>query len=850
MALSLQILLASVLFSPAMATPDGEGASDDRLWRLGLERIESLYLWRNDLTEGLIMGGVVEQLERDIDWLMVDADGDIYRFFNGQEELGVVVSSGLENIEETLVQLEEILSLRQLDTDIDIDVTVMKGITRALDRHSRLLYGDRLTSFDRRLRGTLSGIGAKLGIRGNLLTITEVYPSTPSASAGLIDGDRIVRVDDISTLGMPLGEAVALITGDRGTPVTLVVNRIEGDLEIELELTLTREIIRIPNVFSRSLSSGVGYIRIDNFSEVTVENMRRELRVLAGIDSVDRGLVIDLRGNTGGSMIQSARAADLFLSEGELLRTEGPDGDRVRGLVHSIMAQESLRDLDVPLVVLQDHRTASGSEILAGALQEAGRALVIGTVSYGKGTVQKVYTLSTDARLKLTVARYLVAGYRDVNGVGLSPDLSVGRTWLDRRGMTQIGSIERSGAAGSVSYVLRGLGWGAGVGLEDRGDLTLELAHRIIEVTEAADQSSMISAAVQVTEQVEQEEHQYLVEQMDLRGIDWGPDDTPVTEDLSVDLSLDIPVPALAGSDTSLQLTLHNQGSEPIAELVVSLSSSDSVWDGRSFPVGWVGPGEVVTSSILVPIPASRTSRSSDVEIWLDDGNSRESGGGVHTLSYTGSGLPHLSVEMHIRELTEELTNGLNSMLGNRTVEVRVTNESEQPLEGLSIRLLHPEDAGVELTQYNDQADLLQPNETGQFELGVNLLIERSHYPMQVEVVSEEIGSLINWDFELPIAGVVSLSAPRIVPEDLSTEIGVGQASMGFVVSDESSLDSVVVHLNREKIAFVDGQGESVVTADLAVEIVPGENRFTVIATDDQGVERVESWVVRGIEDQ
>lgn len=837
-------MLGTALFSSAMATPANGPSGDERLWVRGLDRIEDLYLWRGDLSVSVIMDGVVDQLERDIDWLMVDVDGDIYRFFHGEDELGSIVLSGLENLESTLLQIEEVLAPRLESSNID--VMVMKGITRSLDKHSRLLYGDRLTSFDRRLRGTLSGIGAKLAIRGNVLTITEVYPSTPSSGSGLVAGDRIIRVDDISTLGMPLDEAVELITGERGTQVTLVVSRTDGDLEIELELTLTRETIRIPNVFSRSLSSGVGYIRIENFSEVTVENMRREIRALEDIDSIDSGIVIDLRGNTGGSMIQSARAADLFLSEGELLRTEGADGSRVRGLVHRIMAQDSLRDLEVPLVVLQDHRTASGSEILAGALQEAGRALVIGSASYGKGTVQKVYTLSDDARLKLTVARYLVAGYRDVNGVGLSPDLTVGRTWLDRRGLTQLGSTERTGEAGAVRYVVRGSGWGAGVGLEDRGDLVLELAHRIIEATTSADQSAMISAAVQVTEQVEAEEHEYLVQQMDLRGIDWGPADNLSTEELTVELSLDVVGPAIAGSDTTLELTLQNRGAEPIPELIVSISSSDSVWDGRSFPVGWVGPGEVVTSSILVPIPSSRTSRSSDVEIWLDDGFGRDSNGGVDRLLYTGSGLPHLSVDMGLGEQSEDS----DSVLGDRVVEVSVTNDSTQTLTGLSVRLLHPEGSGIELTEYGGQADALQPNEAAHFELGVSLLRDLELYPMQLEVTSEEAGTLVNWEFTLPKEGRSVLSAPRIVPQFLATEHPTGSETFGFLVSDESSVESIVVHLNREKIAFVDGQGEREVSADLSVEIVPGENRFTVIATDDEGIERVESWVIQGVEDQ
>src|SRR5262249_10167246 len=149
-------------------------------------------------------------------------------------------------------------------------------------------------------------------------------------------------------------------------------------------------------------------------SQQTVENLRAAMAELDRAGALDAGLVIDLRGNTGGSMKESASVADLFLGEGLLLRTQGSDGGRVQNLQAEMFATRAGTEPDIPLVVVVDDRTASGSEILAGALLELGRAALIGTRTFGKGTVQKVYNLGPDVRFKLTVARYILANDREI----------------------------------------------------------------------------------------------------------------------------------------------------------------------------------------------------------------------------------------------------------------------------------------------------------------------------------------------------------------------------------------------------------------------------------------------------
>ena len=830
---------AAGFFGNALAQ-DRSASESSPLWVRGLERVHSLYLWRSDLQKTEVVDGVVEQLESDIPWLMVQDDGGLYRFsYGGQQAFQTLAVGDYASLEEVLHAVSALIAEApaELPSDFDADISIMRGVAKALDRHSKLLHGEKLTSFDKRLSGTLSGIGSRMMIRENRLTIVEVYENAPAGRAGLMADDRVLRIDDVSTLGMSLSDAVSRITGPKGTEVSLLVEREEGAVSVQLEMTLVRDEVRIPNVTARSLAPGIGYTRIDHFSERTVENLRRLLRQLEREEGIDRGLVIDLRGNTGGSMIQSARAADLFLKEGELVRTEGPDGRKVRGLVHRLLAQQESRDFLMPIVVLQNQRTASGAEILAGALQESGRALLVGSNTFGKGSVQKVYTLRRDARFKLTVARYLVAGYREIADIGLRPDVPIGRLELTERGMDY--SIEQASLPDGLAplfYVERGEGWVPGLEGQTREDYALDLATAILERTSSAKLTDLVSAASELVTDLRAEEEGMLVAQMALRGLDWGETEERSKQQLSVEGRLRFVSDSVeAGDLAELEVVAWNRSDEPVSQMVAELQSVDRVFDGLQIPLGWMDPGEEVRSSIQLGLPAARTGRDSHVELLLRDSESRQISAGEAVLSYGGSGVPEVALLLEFEQSKE-----------NAGVRIEVENLSGQRLEDLRVRLLHPESAGVELLEYDASVGSLRPGKAGSGSIGLRVDPAAELLPLRVLVEADEFGRLAQWDVDLDTDGTpVALNAPHIHALGLPTSVRAGPVRLNFDIEDDGEIESVISYVGGEKFSYAEG-GRPNLSLALDVLIDEGPNSVALRVRDNQGLERVRSWVIQG----
>ncbi len=318
-----------------------------------------------------------------------------------------------------------------LPDDVDLPIELIRGLTRALDKHSTVLARSRLESFDERISGRLSGVGARMGTVKGRLVVKEAFPGGPADEAGLKAGDVVLRVDGHSTLGQSVNQVVRHIRGPVGTQVLLSIRRESGPQPEEFDLVLTREDVVIPNVTWRRRPSGVGVVTIDHFSEQTAMLLTQALVEMESGKAPLRGIVLDLRGNSGGSMIQACRSVDLFVESGVVLRTEGRDGERVDNLLREYRAHPEPNESTAPVVVLVDESSASAAEILAGSLSRLNRAVLIGQRTHGKGTVQKLYTVrgggpEERARLKLTVARYKLPGDIGIEpGVGLPPDLLV-----------------------------------------------------------------------------------------------------------------------------------------------------------------------------------------------------------------------------------------------------------------------------------------------------------------------------------------------------------------------------------------------------------------------------------------
>ncbi|WP_355660559.1 S41 family peptidase [Halomonas salifodinae] len=300
----------------------------------------------------------------------------------------------------------------------------MRGMLGELDPHSAYLDRDAFRSLQESTQGEFGGIGIEVGLENGQLTVIAPIDDTPAARAGLQARDAILRIGDTPTEGMSLQEAVNLMRGEPGTDLELTLLR-RGE-ETPRTVTLTREIIRTESVRSELLEPGYGYLRISQFQSRTGEQVESAVAALERDGALD-GLVLDLRNNPGGVLQAAVAVADAFLERGLIVYTEG----RLPNSELRFNASASQVAAEVPMVVLINGGSASAAEIVAGALQDQRRAVVMGTESFGKGSVQQIMPLGNGEGLKLTTALYYTPSGRSIQALGIAPDVEVARGRLE-----------------------------------------------------------------------------------------------------------------------------------------------------------------------------------------------------------------------------------------------------------------------------------------------------------------------------------------------------------------------------------------------------------------------------------
>jgi carboxyl-terminal processing protease len=295
----------------------------------------------------------------------------------------------------------------------------IQGMVQSLDPHSAFLPPEAFEELQVDTEGEFGGIGIEITMQKGVLTVISPIEGTPAYEAGIQAGDHIVKVNGESTQGMMLWEAVKKMRGEKGTHVHLTIVR-EGEKE-PLEFNLIRAIIPIDSVHHALLKPGYGYVWITSFRQKTSQELEEALEALQSSGKAPlKGLVLDLRYNPGGLLDQAVKVADLFLHKGIIVS--------IKGRTHTVKefkAHSSKTEPDFPMVVLINGGSASASEIVAGALQDQKRALLLGTTSFGKGSVQTVERLPDGYGLKLTIARYYTPSGRCIQAEGIKPDIVV-----------------------------------------------------------------------------------------------------------------------------------------------------------------------------------------------------------------------------------------------------------------------------------------------------------------------------------------------------------------------------------------------------------------------------------------
>jgi carboxyl-terminal processing protease len=295
----------------------------------------------------------------------------------------------------------------------------INGMLKSLDPHSSFLLPDAYKELRIDTKGEFSGIGIVITMQDHRLTVISPIEGSPAHVAGVKAGDLIVKVDGEHTKDMELWEAVKKMRGKKGTTVVITIAR--EDVPEAMDFTIVRDIIPLQSVRSYTLKPGYGYLRITNFRDRTYEDACSALEELESGDPALKGLILDLRDNPGGLLEQAVQVADIFLEKGGIVSIKGRVGSHSK----TYSAQPNKEKHPYPIVLLINAGSASASEIVAGALQDHGRALILGTTSFGKGSVQAVEPLRDGSGLKLTIARYYTPNGHSIQAEGIKPDIVV-----------------------------------------------------------------------------------------------------------------------------------------------------------------------------------------------------------------------------------------------------------------------------------------------------------------------------------------------------------------------------------------------------------------------------------------
>ncbi|SIQ87391.1 carboxyl-terminal processing protease [Rhizobium sp. RU20A] len=339
--------------------------------------------------------------------------------------------------------------------------SAISGMLTSLDPHSSYMNANDAEDMRTQTRGEFGGLGIEVTMENDLVKVTSPIDDTPAAKAGVLAGDLISKIDDKDVRGLKLEEAVEKMRGAVGTPIKLTILR--KGAEKPIEISIVRDIIAVRAVKYRVENGNVGYLRVISFTEKTFDDLKKGIEKIKAEVPADKlkGYVLDLRLNPGGLLDQAINVSDAFLDRGEVVSTRGRNPEETRRFNAT---PGDLTD-GKPVIVLVNGGSASASEIVAGALQDLKRATVVGTRSFGKGSVQTIIPLGDAGALRLTTALYYTPSGKSIQGTGISPDIKVEQPLppellgkVEAAGESQLtghikGQSETEEGSGSIAYV-------------------------------------------------------------------------------------------------------------------------------------------------------------------------------------------------------------------------------------------------------------------------------------------------------------------------------------------------------------------------------------------------------------
>jgi len=781
----------------------------------------------------------------------------------------------------------------RLDQDIDeplaeVEYALVNGVLGTLDPHSVLLPPPDAHEMDVENQGEFGGLGITIVDRRTEggMTIEATLPDTPAAQAGLQAEDRIIRIDGESTVNMTLDEAVRRLRGPVGDPVDVDVER--PSLVEPMRITVVRQLIGLNRVEGELLEGGIGHVRIKAFHEHVERDLHDVLSKLhrdAAASGELRGLVLDLRGNPGGFLNQAVRVSDTFLTDGDIVSTIDGAGRRTE-----LERARRSAEPDYPMVVLLDASSASASEIVAGALRNNDRAVIMGERSFGKGSVQNLHTFYDDSKLKLTISKYLTPGDKSIQAVGIPADIELQPTVVkvpeepDAEPLVRMFHRERVRREGDLdgsleqvsfrqerpAYEVRYLSEpGQRNPARVQDDVQVQMARDVLLAAGRSwRRTDVLEAAGRVVQQLGVRGSSAVKEALAELDIDWTDGAPGSRTALPVEVVLDLGEDGalVAGEEELVGIEVTNVSTEPLYRLA-AVTHDHGLLDGAEFFFGRLDPGETRRYERRVQVVEGHASEVAPVTIDLRDAGDDSLGEVAASVVVEGRELPRFAWRWSVNDADGD---GVIRKGDELRVHLELENVGDGPTSFATARIR---------TDFRKELDIIEgtllpgtlvdPDCEGECER-VLAAGERFEGDFVVSVRDEAAGAL-TIDLELREEGAYDHATvmragfyeyyghddhvPLLVGGDTpdgswrrppsievsrapgATSAGKRAAVSGRVTDDEG-LSHVMVFSGGDKVFFENtaaGQALTSVPFTADIDLQHGENVVTVLATDKEG---------------
>jgi carboxyl-terminal processing protease len=526
-----------------------------------------------------------------------------------------------------------------------VEYAAVNGMLSTLDPHSILMDPEQARDMDMSTSGKFGGLGIVIRMVDSKLTVIKPMKNTPAARKGIKAGDHIVRINTENTENLTSNEAVDRMRGDPKTGVTLWIARkgVEGLMRFDL----VRDVIRMTQVEHKLLDKRVGYVKVKQFSKGISSDVADAMRQMSAQGATS--WILDLRGNPGGLLEEAVQLSDLFVDSGTVVTTvSGRDREARR-------AEHGFGDTTSPLVLLVNSGSASASEIVAGALKNLDRAVIIGTRTFGKGTVQELYDNEDKSKLKLTIAQYLTPGDRSIQNLGIVPDIALQRMYVPEKNdapedfirllpptrtygekdldATLVSSYAKDTdkPAYEVPFIVERKKPTPGtteapVKPEDDDedesdadeiveDFEMKFAKEVVSSVNVAARPRVVTAAKKVVDRVRGEEEKKLIAELSKIGVDWAAPVAQAEGAANLEVSLQTVSNVKAGDVVTVTATVKNTGAGTAYRVLPRIHADDSLFDDTELPVGKVGPGETKTFAAKLRVPKDALDRKNRLGI-------------------------------------------------------------------------------------------------------------------------------------------------------------------------------------------------------------------------------------------